>query len=219
MPSRTLPPPPPPLHLRTWPDRQTMLTDRGLALHELQRRHLGVHRLLFLWLCGFGGVIGWVLLVQPLRLIEDKDATGLILGPVLAILGLAALGPAVVGVALSVRRDRRIRELSDTWLAFDSHPASDARLRSPGLSLLWLLSSLAVCALGLWTSFSAAAYAEPGRDTYADVALGMGAGLIVWLTGLMGATKAISHYRWALRKLRPAPARGGTQHEAMSAKP
>ncbi|MEU4800631.1 hypothetical protein [Streptomyces sp. NPDC023327] len=211
MPSRTLPPPPPPAHLRTWPDRRTLLTDRGMALHELRRRHLGVHRLLFLWLCGLGAVIGWALLMQPIKLIEEQDATGLILGPVLAVLGLAALAPSVVGVVLSLRRDRRIRALTDAWLALDRDPASDARLRSPGLSLLWLLSSLAVCALGLWASFASAAYAEPGRETYADVALGMGTGLLLWLTGLLGAAKALTHYRWALRALTPLPAPGDTR--------
>ncbi|MBM7169679.1 hypothetical protein JQK87_14890 [Streptomyces sp. G44] len=219
MPSRrTLPPPPPPPYLRTWPDRQALLTDRGLALQELHRRQLGVHRLLFLWLCGAAAVIGWALLMQPVKLIEEKDATGIILGPVLAVLGLAALAPAVVGVVLGIRRDRRIREIADAWLALDRDPASDARLRSPGLSLLWLLTSLAVCALGLWASFASAAYAKPGRETYADVALGMGTGLILWLTGLLGAIKALGHYRWALRKLRPAttsapaPTAGGTPH-------
>ncbi|WPO71948.1 hypothetical protein [Streptomyces sp. KN37] len=218
MPSRTLPPPPPPPYLRTWPDRQALLTDRGLALHELRRRHLGVHRLLFLWLCAAAAVIGWALLMQPIKLIEDDDATGIILGPVLAVLGLAALAPAVVGVVFSIRRDRRIRELADAWVTLDRHPASDARLRAPGLSLLWILSSLAVCALGLWVSFASAAYAEPGRQTYADVVLGMGAGLILWLTGLLGAAKALGHYRWALRRLgaapapTPAPTRGGIPH-------
>ncbi len=206
MPSRTLPPPPPPPYLRIWPDRQALLTDRGLALQELLRRHLGVHRLLFLWLCGAAAVIGWALLMQPVKLIEEKDPTGIILGPVLAILGLAALAPAVVGVVFSIRRDRRIRELANAWLALDHHPASDARLRAPGLSLLWLLSSLAVSALGLWASFASAAYAEPGHQTYADVALGMGVGLILWLTGLLGAAKALSHYRWALRMLSPSTA-------------
>ncbi|WP_409236860.1 hypothetical protein [Streptomyces sp. PA5.6] len=204
MPSRTLPPPPPPVYLRTWPDRQTLLTDRGMALQELHRRHLGVSRLLLLWLCGLGGVTGWALLVQPIRYIDDKDPSAFFLGPVLVVLGLAALAPAVVGVVLGIRRDRRLRQLTDAWLALDSHPPSDARLRSPGLSLLWLLSSLAVCTLGLWTSFSAAAYAEPGDETYADVILGMGAGLLVWLTGLLGAAKAVGHYRWALRNLGPA---------------
>ncbi|MEU7579572.1 hypothetical protein AB0B50_18420 [Streptomyces sp. NPDC041068] len=204
MPSRTLPPPPPPPHLRTWPDRQTLLADRGSALGELRRRHLGMHRLLLLWLYGVGGVIGWALLTQPIKFIDDKDPSVFLLAPVLAVAGLAALAPSVIGVVLGIRRDRRIRELTDAWLALDSHPASDARLRSPGLSLFWLLSSLALCALGLWASFAAAAYAEPGRETYTDVALGMGTGLILWLTGLLGAAKAAGHYRWALRKLGPS---------------
>ncbi|MFK4067411.1 hypothetical protein [Streptomyces sp. NPDC029674] len=204
MPSRTLPPPPPPVYLRTWPDRQTLLTDRGMALEELRRRHLGVSRLLLLWLCGLGGVVGWALLIQPIRYIDDEDASAFLLGPVLVVLGLAALVPAVIGVVLGIRHDRRVRQLMDAWLALDSHPPSDARLRSPGLSLLWLLSSLAVCTLGLWASFTSAAYAEPGHDTYTDVALGMGVGLILWLTGLLGAAKALGHYRWALRKLGPA---------------
>ncbi|MEU1147185.1 hypothetical protein ACFYO9_04820 [Streptomyces sp. NPDC005863] len=206
MPSRTLPPPPPPVYLRTWPDRQTLLTDRGMALEELHRRHLGVGRLLLLWLYGLGGSVGWALLVQPLQMLADKDSSGFLLGPVLGALGLAVLAPSVIGVVYAVRYDRRIRHLSAAWLALDHHPASDARLRSPALSLLWLLSSLAVCTLGLWASFAAAAYAEPGRDTYADVVQGMGVGLIVWLTGLLGAAKAVGHYRWAVRMLAPAPA-------------
>ncbi|MFF3639790.1 hypothetical protein [Streptomyces sp. NPDC002564] len=204
MPTRTLPPPPPPAYLRTWPDRQALLTDRGLALGELRRRHLGLHRLLLLWLCGLGGVIGWALLVLPIRFIDDKDPSGFLLGPILMVLGLAVLAPSVIGVALGIRHDRRLRRLTDAWAALDSHPASDARLRSPALSLVWLLSSLAVCTLGLWASFAAAAYAEPGRDTYADVILGMGAGLVLWLTGLLGGAKAVGHYRWALRRLGPA---------------
>ncbi|MFF1397104.1 hypothetical protein ACFVZD_25260 [Streptomyces sp. NPDC058287] len=209
MPRRALPPPPPPVHLRTWPDRQTRLTDRGMALDELRRTYLAVHRLLLLWLCGFGGVIGWALLVQTLQLIEDKDPLAFIFGPVFVILGLAALAAAVVGVALGVRRDRHIRELTDDWIALDTDPATDARLRSPGVSLTWCLASLVVCALGLWASFGAAAYAEPGRDTYVDVAFGMGAGVILWLTGLIGVRKALGHYRWAVRRPSPAPARGG----------
>lgn len=204
MPRRVLPPPPPPVHLRTWPDRQALLSDRGTALGELRRRHLGIHRLLLLWLCGVSGVIGWALLTLPIRFLDAKDPLGFMLTPVLALAGLAALAPSVIGVVVGLRHDRRIRELTEAWLALDSHPSSDARLRSPGLSLAWLLSSLAMCALGLWTSFAAAAYAEPGRETYTDVALGMGTGLVLWLTGLLGAAKAVGHYRWALRRLGPA---------------
>ncbi|MFG2499890.1 hypothetical protein ACGFSB_16950 [Streptomyces sp. NPDC048441] len=202
---RTLPPPPPPVHLRTWPDRNTLLADRGMALEELRRRILGVHRLLLLWLFALGGVVGWALLTLPIEMIEDRDPMAFIMGPVCAILGLAAFAPSVIGVLLGIRSDRKARELTASWLDLDSHPASDATLRSPGLSLVWLLASLMVCTLGLWASFAATAHAEPGRDSYGDVARGMGTGLILWLTGLVGITKAFGHYRWAMRKLGPTP--------------
>ncbi|WP_367044384.1 hypothetical protein [Streptomyces sp. Je 1-332] len=206
MPRRTLPPPPPPVHLRTWPDRNALLYDRGMALEALRTRSLGLHRLLLLWLFALGCVIGWALLTVPLGMIEDHDVMAFVLGPICAVLGLGALVPSVIGVVVGIRNDRKTRELTDSWLALDSDPPSDSALRSPGLSLCWLLSSLLVSALGLWASFASPAYAEPGRDSYSDVALGMGAGLILWLTGLIGITKATGHYRWAIRKLRSSPA-------------
>lgn len=166
-----------------------------------------MHRVLLLWLLAVAAIIGWALLVLPLQQLEQRDPTGFILGPVFAVLGLAALAPSVVAVVLAVRRDRHISQLLDAWLRLDSHPATDIRLRSPGLSLFWLLSSLGVCAIGLWTSFAGAAEAEPGRDMYSDVVLVMGIGLILWLTGLIGVVKAVRHYRWAVRVLKPrAPA-------------
>lgn len=204
IPRRTLPPPPPPAYLRTWPDRNALLHDRGKALEELRRRVLGVHRILLLWLFGLGCVIGWALLTVPLEMIEDRDVMAIVMVPLCAILGLGTIIPCVYGVVAGIRSDRKARELTDSWLTLDSDPASDSALRSPGLSLCWLLSSLLVCALGLWASFAAAAYAEPGRDSSYDVALGMGTGLILWLTGLIGITKAAGHYRWAIRKLGPA---------------
>ncbi|MHA5053843.1 hypothetical protein [Streptomyces sp. SD15] len=205
MPSSLLPPPPPPAHIRTWPDRAALLADRGRALEELRRRSLGVHRVLLLWLLALAAIVGWALLVLPLQQFEQHDPTGFILGPLFALLGLAALAPSVVAVTLSVRHDRHIHELLDVWSALDRHPATDSRLRSPGLSLFWLLSSLGVCAIGAWSSFAAAAQAEHGRSLYSDVVLGMGIGLILWLTGLIGIVKAVRHYRWALRMLGPAP--------------
>jgi hypothetical protein len=208
MPAATLPPPPPPPHLRTWPDRSALLADREQALEELHRRSLGVHRVLLLWLLALAAIIGWALLVLPVQQFEEKDPTGFLLGPVFALLGLAALTPSVIAVILAIRRDHRIRQLMDAWLALDSHPSSDARLRAPALSLFWLLSSLTIAVIGLWTSFGTAAGAEAGRSTYADVILGMGTGTILWLTGLIGVVKAVRHYRWALRVLGPAPAAG-----------
>ena len=135
--------------------------------------------------------------------LEQRDPTGFILGPLFAVLGLASLAPSVVAVVLAVRRDRHISQLLDAWLRLDSHPPTDDRLRSSGLSLFWLLSSLVVCAFGLWTSFAGVAEARPGRDAYSDVVLVMGIGFILWLTGLIGVAKAVRHYRWAVRVLGP----------------
>ncbi|MFF6993698.1 hypothetical protein ACFY93_01840 [Streptomyces sp. NPDC008313] len=205
MPRSSLPPPPPPPYLRTWPNRAALLADRYRALEELRRRSLGVHRVLLLWLLAVAAIVGWALLVLPLQQIEQQDPTGIILGPVFAVLGLAALSPSVIAVVLAVRRERDMRGLRDAWLALDRDPPADARLRSPGLSLFWLLSSFAVGAIGVWAALAATAGAEPGRDRYSDVALGLGIGLILWITGLIGVTKAVRHYRWALRALGPVP--------------
>ncbi|MFD7134981.1 hypothetical protein [Streptomyces sp. NPDC059894] len=201
----TLPPPPPPSHLGVWPDRSALLADRERALDVLHRCSLGVHRVLLLWLLALAAIIGWSLLVLPVQQFEEKDPTGSLLGPVFALIGVAALTPSVTAVVLAIRRDHRTRQLLEAWLALDSHPLSDARLRSPGLSLFWLLSSLTVAAIGLWASFVAAVGARPGPSAYADIALGMGTGTILWLTGLIGVVKAVRHYRWALRVLGPTP--------------
>ncbi|MFJ4619204.1 hypothetical protein [Streptomyces sp. NPDC088812] len=202
----TLPPPPPPSHLGAWPDRSALLADRERALDVLHRCSLGVHRVLLLWLLALAAIIGWSLLVLPVQQFEEKDPTGSLLGPVFALIGVAALTPSVTAVVLAIRRDHRTRQLLEAWLALDSHPLSDARLRSPGLSLFWLLSSLTVAAIGLWASFVSAVGARPGPSAYADIALGMGTGTILWLTGLIGVVKAVQHYRWALRVLGPTPA-------------
>ncbi|MEU6662155.1 hypothetical protein [Streptomyces sp. NPDC046821] len=208
---RPLPPPPPPPHLSTWPDRQALLAGRAMALDELRKRHLGLGRLLLLWLFGAGVLIGWALITLVVGEFEDKDPLVFVLGPIFAVLGLGALVPSVIGIVLAIRRDRKIRELTNAWLALDSDPASEARLRSPGLSLTWLLSSLVLCVLGLWASFGTAASAGPGRYVYATVAWGMGSGLIMWVTGLVGIVKAAGHYRWALRTV-SAPAANGGAH-------
>ncbi|MCX4818783.1 hypothetical protein OG883_02475 [Streptomyces sp. NBC_01142] len=33
----------------------------------------------------------------------------------------------------------------------------------------------------------------------------MGLGFIIWLTGLLGVAKAVSHYRWAVRLVSGSP--------------
>lgn len=132
MPGFLLPPPPPPAHIRSWPDRAALLADRGRALEELRGRSLGVHRVLLLWLLALAAIVGWALLVLPLQQIEQRDPTGVVLGPLFALLGLAALALTVLAVALSVRSDRRMHELLKAWTELDRHPATDSRLRSPG---------------------------------------------------------------------------------------
>ncbi|MFJ7061251.1 hypothetical protein ACK8N7_13655 [Streptomyces griseobrunneus] len=73
------------------------------------------------------------------------------------------------------------------------------------MSLVWLLLSFVLGATGLALCVVGPASARPGDDTYGTVALVMGLGMAAWLTGLIGAVKALAHRRWVLRVL-TAPA-------------
>lgn len=190
-----LPPPPPPVGLRTWPDRTALLADRARALDVLRRRGLGLGRLAPLWGAGVLAAVGWGLLTLPLQGFGPYgDRMMLMMAPVLVPLGAGALAPAVVVVLRGVRRDRAVRALVDQWWRLDRAPGVDARLRAPGLVLAWLLLSFGPCALGLRAAFATAA--EAGSP--ADVTLGMGVGVILWSTGLLGVARA-SGYRRATR--------------------
>ncbi|WP_374986243.1 hypothetical protein [Streptomyces fradiae] len=213
MTSRALPPPPPPPHLRAWPHREALLADRDRALGELGRLMLGGGRLtLFLvWLLLLEA--GWGLLGAALAVFADAlDPFGLLLGLLLALAGAGALVPAAYFQVAGVRRDAAAHRLFARWASLDRAPGPDARHRAPGLSLAWLLVSFALCAAGLWICLAVPAGARPGEDSYAGVVYGMGAGLLLWLSGLAGAAKAVAHYRLAVRFLspaRPAPASPG----------
>ncbi|OII68600.1 hypothetical protein BJP39_20750 [Streptomyces sp. CC77] len=190
-----LPPPPPPVHLRTWPGRDALVADRARALAVLAQRGLGFGRLVLLWLLGGTAALGWVLLTLPLQgLGPQGDRMMLMMAPVLAPLGLGALVTAVLLVVRGARRDREVYQRMGEWRALDRDPVADARLRAPGRSLAWLLLSLVPCVLGLWASFGSAAAAR----TVQDAVLGMGAGVFLWVTGLLGAAKAFRHRRWVL---------------------
>lgn len=203
---RALPPPPPPPHLRTWPDREALLADRDRAMGELGGRLLGGARLavFLVWLLLLE--IGWGLVGAALVTFDEAlDPFGAAVSLVLAGLGAGALVPAAYFQVAGVRRDLAARRLLVRWAALDHAPARDARHRAPGLSLAWLLVSFALCAAGLWLCVVVPVSARPGATTYAEVVYGVGAGFLLWLTGLAGAAKAVAHYRLAVRLLSPAP--------------
>ncbi|MEV8530292.1 hypothetical protein [Streptomyces sp. NPDC051211] len=202
MPRRHLPPPPPPAHLRAWHDAAVLQDDRARFLTELARHSLGLTRLLLLWSAAAVFAFGWSFLGMALMSFEQGDGLGLLIGGAFAALGFGVLVPAGFWFAWGARRDREVRQLLCAWADSEpagNDPAAEARLRAPGRSLGWLLSSFGLCAAGLWVSFGSAASARPDGDTYGEVAYYIGLGMILWITGLLGAGKAAAHYRWALR--------------------
>lgn len=195
------------MELRSWPDRQAMLADRAVVLGELVRMHLGHVGLAMLWVWGMLAALGWSFVGGAFLAFEaPSDPFAGMLGLVGFVLGALLLVPSVAFVAVGLARDRQVRRLLVQWGALDRDPVGDLRLRVPGLSLLWMLTSFALCAVGLYACVVVPAGAEAGRETYAEVALFMGLGLICWLTGLIGVVKAFAHRRWVLRVLVGTPA-------------
>ncbi|MYX15964.1 hypothetical protein GTY67_21655 [Streptomyces sp. SID8374] len=202
-----LPPPPPPVEIRTWPDREAMLADRALVLRALVGMHLGPGRLGVLGMWAGLAAFGWLLVGSALVVFEEAHDFFSVLGGILSLLvGAAALIPAVAFVCLYLARDREVRALLVEWGALDRDPERDRELRLPGTSLVWLLLSFALAAGGLALCVIAPASARPGEHTYGLVALAMGLGMVAWLTGLIGAVKALAHRRWVVRVLKGAAA-------------
>ncbi|MCX5341467.1 hypothetical protein [Streptomyces atratus] len=202
-----LPPPPPPVEIRTWPDREALLADRAVVLGELVKMHVSPGRLVALWLWGALCAVGWSLVGSAIVTFEQSyDIFSTVLGVILVGMGACCMVPAIILVVIGLRRDRHIRRLLAAWGELDRDPARDARLRMPGVSLVWLLMSFALCALGLYACIAVPATAEAGRGAYGLVALAMGLGMTGWIVGLIGITKAFAHRRWVLRALIGAPA-------------
>ncbi|MEU6708388.1 hypothetical protein [Streptomyces wuyuanensis] len=201
-----LPPPPPPAEIRTWPDREAMLADRAAVLRELTGRLLGVPRLLLFLLQLSGLQLGWGLVGAGLTGFGGLDPLSALVLGVCVALGLAVLVPFGFVAGFDIRRDLRIRRLLAQWSALDLDPARDSRLGAPGRSLAWFLVSFLLAAFGLWVSFAAPAAARPGSWTYGEVAYFMGAGVLCWVAGLAGVTRAVAHYRWAARLTSVVPA-------------
>lgn len=203
MPRRDLPPPSPPAQLRARPNEDALREQRVGHPVELARQSLGLGRLLLLWTVAAVFALGWSFLGMALMAFEEQGgALEALIGGVFAVLGLGVLVPAGFWCLWGVRRDREVRLRLRAWAGAEAavpDPATEARLRAPGRSLGWLVSSCAMGAMGLWVTFGAAAGFGPGGATYGEIAYAMGVGVILWITGLLGAGKAVTHYRWARR--------------------
>ncbi|MGW7053295.1 hypothetical protein [Streptomyces sp. NPDC054887] len=208
-PRTPLPPPPPPEHLRAWPGAEAMRDDRARVLDELTVRGLGPGRLVRFWLLVGGAVLGWGAVGAALESFAGPgDPLTDVFAAGLGALGLAGAVTCWIFIGIGARRDRTISRLLVEWaLVGGEHGFSAARWRVPGLSLAWLLSSVAVCGLGLWSSLGFAVTARAGSDTYVDAVFFIGLGVVLWVAGLIGAAKAVRHYRWAVR-VGPAGGKG-----------
>ncbi|WP_424921372.1 hypothetical protein [Streptomyces sp. wa1] len=208
MPSRSpLPPSPPPVEMRAWPDREALLRDRAAVLGELVKMFIGPARLGILWMWAGVAALGWALVGAALLMFEDAyDALGVVPGVVCPAGGAAVTVPGLVLLVVGVSRDLRVHRLLVEWGGLDRDPTEDARLRMPRVSLLWLLMSFALCAVGLFACVVVPATARAGEETYGLVTLLMGLGFLAWLTGLTGLVKAFAHRRWVLRVLVGVPA-------------
>ncbi|MBT2492526.1 hypothetical protein J7E96_29265 [Streptomyces sp. ISL-96] len=173
-------------------------------MDELIARDLGAGRLVRFWLLVGGAALGWGIVGAALQAFDGPgDPLTAILGAGFGAVGLACVVVCWIFIGMGVWRDRTVRQLVVDWAEVGrGHGFSAAQWRLPGLSLAWLLSSVVVCGLGLWSSLGFAVRARPGSETYADAVFFIGLGVILWVAGLFGAVKAVKHYRWAVRALR-----------------
>lgn len=178
-----------------------MLADRAGILGWLVGRSMGYARLAQFLLLVAAVQFGWLIVGEVLRTLDKgmPDPFSLMLGAFLAAFGLGVMTAAGIVLGLLLRRDAAMRRLTHQWAALGSDPVGDARLRLPGVSLCWLLISFLAGAFGLWLAVETPATARRGEDTYAEVAYVIGAGTLFWIAGLIGVTKAVAHYRWAVR--------------------
>ncbi|MFD5876087.1 hypothetical protein [Streptomyces sp. NPDC060322] len=203
MPRRSpLPPSPPPVEIRTWPDREALLRDRALILGELVRMFVGPGRLGVLWMWTGVAALGWSLAGAAFVMFEEAQGPlDTIPGVISLAIGAAVLIPGAAFLAVGAARDVRVHRLLVEWGALDRDPVGDLPLRMPKANVAWLLTSFALCAAGLLGCVVVPATARAGQETYGTVAWLMGLGFLAWLAGLTGLVKAFAHRRWVLRVL------------------
>ncbi|MFF7730503.1 hypothetical protein [Streptomyces sp. NPDC008001] len=147
-----LPPPPPPVHLSTWPDRGSMLADRAMALDVLVRKTLSPGRLLLAWLLTGVFMLGWTFTVLGLQSLAEGGIS-YVYAAAFLILAAGAVIPSLLGIRSGLRTAREARLRLRLWAALDrgapADPALRAALRANGAVWFWLLMSLVPCAAAL----------------------------------------------------------------------
>lgn len=206
---RPLPPPPydpssdEPANLG--PDDEAVVAARDAAMLELATRGLSVWRLLALWLAAGVAVLGWAALGLASDSFE-QGGLGALAGLVGLALGALFLLPASIGIAIWVSTGREIRDRLDDWADVGPDLVTDERLRAERRCLGWLLSSAALCALGVGALLHAGDAAE--SVTVGQMVYAYGLAVTVLLAGVLGAVRAAGHQRWSGRLLRAVPVRG-----------
>ncbi|MEV8344108.1 hypothetical protein [Streptomyces niveus] len=200
-----LPPPPPPALPQAWPDHESMLAERALAMGELRRRSLTAGGLLLLWSLGLVAGFGWVLISLGLGNFEDRNAD-YITGFVELILGVIVLLPTVIGTGFAVAMDLALRRRIEAWAELGPDPENDQRLRAGVRATVWLGLSLALCVIGFVLALTGGGQSDPAG--VGEVAYLVGIGVIALVVGVLGAVRAVGHQRWSRHVLSPVPTRG-----------
>lgn len=207
-----VPPPPPPPHLRSWPDREALLADRADAMAALTGRRLGMGRLVLLWLTGAVAALGWASVGLAVQSFE-QGGLGAMTGLLALALGSVLLIPAGVALGFWLDRGRTVRERLEAWAELDRDPASDVRVRARAhrRSVMWLLPSVVLCAVGVWATGGAWAGMAPGPGsrTVGETVYALGLSVTVLVTGILGAVQSYGHQAWSGRLTSPVPVRRG----------
>ncbi|GGX78908.1 hypothetical protein [Streptomyces hiroshimensis] len=199
-----LPPPPPPWHLSTWPDRGAMLADRSRALDALIGKVLSPGRLLTAWLLTGVFMLGWTFAVLGLRSLAEGGVEYIYAAAYL-ILAAGAAVPALLGVRSGLRASAEAGRRLRLWAALDRDAVTDAGFRAAGRVWFWLLMSLLPCAGALAVGGAAVAEMLTATTVPKDgSALAYAWGLTAppAAAGAYGVATALTHRRW-FRSLNP----------------